>query len=214
MTAFLLLKYGEDREMIKNIIFDLGNVLISYEPESFIEKYVKEKNREKFYEVVFKSKEWLALDRGTLEYDEAFEIFSQKLPDEIESLRRLLKNNIQDVLFPLETNLNLLEELKKKYNLYILSNFHRESFLEIAKKCNFSNYFKGGVISYEIKLLKPEKEIYESILKKYNLIPEETLFIDDTQANVEAAQKMGIKIIHLREKNKLKEELLKKEIEL
>ena len=55
---------------------------------------------------------------------------------------------------------------------------------------------------------------YESILKKYNLIPEETLFIDDTQANVEAAQKMGIKIIHLREKNKLKEELLKKEIEL
>lgn len=148
--------------MIKNIIFDLGNVLISYEPESFIEKYVKEKNREKFYEVVFKSKEWLALDRGTLEYDEAFEIFSQKLPDEIESLRRLLKNNIQDVLFPLETNLNLLEELKKKYNL----------------------------------------------------IPEETLFIDDTQANVEAAQKMGIKIIHLREKNKLKEELLKKEIEL
>ncbi len=63
--------------MIENIIFDLGNVLISYAPKSFVEKYVKEENRERFYEVVFKSKEWL------------------------------FNNNIQDVLFPIEKNIEL-----------------------------------------------------------------------------------------------------------
>lgn len=198
--------------MIENIIFDLGNVLISYDPKNFIEKYVKQENRDKFYEIVFKSKEWLELDRGTLEYDEAIEIFSEKLSDERESIERLFKNNIQDVLFPIEKNLKLLPQLKKRYKLYILSNFHKGAFLEISERCNFSKYFDGGVISYEVKLLKPEEEIYQKILSKYNLIPEKTLFIDDTFINVEVAEKFGVEIIHLNEKEKLEEELIKKEI--
>lgn len=200
--------------MIENIIFDLGNVLISYNPKSFVEKYVKEENRERFYEVVFRSKEWLELDRGTLEYDKAIEIFSEKLPEERESIERLFNNNIQDVLFLIEKNLGLLSQLKKRYRLYILSNFHRGAFLEISKKCNFDKYFDGGVISYEVKLLKPEEEIYQEILSKYNLVPERTLFIDDTLVNVEGAKKLGINIIYLKEKERLKDELLEKNIEL
>lgn len=199
--------------MIENIIFDLGNVLISYDPKSFISKYVKEENQEKFFEIVFGSKEWQELDRGTLEYEEAIEIFSKKLPQERESIEKLFNENIQEVLFPIEKNLELLPKLKNNgYKLYILSNFHREAFLEIAKKCEFKKYFDGGVISYEVKLLKPEDEIYEEILKKYNLEPEKTLFIDDTLHNVEGAKKFKIEIIHLKEKENLKRELLEKGI--
>lgn len=199
--------------MIENIIFDLGNVLISYDPKSFISKYVKEENQEKFFEIVFGSKEWQDLDRGTLEYEEAIEIFSKKLPQERESIEKLFNENIQGVLFPIEKNLELLPKLKNNgYKLYILSNFHREAFLEIAKKCEFKKYFDGGVISYEVKLLKPEDEIYEEILKKYNLEPEKTLFIDDTLHNVEGAKKFKIEIIHLKEKENLKRELLEKGI--
>lgn len=84
-----------------------------------------------------------------------------------------------------------------------------ETFLEIERKCEFKKYFDGKVVSYDVKLLKPEKEIYEEILKKYNLNPEETLFIDDTLANTEGAEKLGISTIHLINKEKLKEELEK-----
>ncbi len=194
--------------MIKNIVFDLGNVLIEYNPQKFILRNVKEENFTKFNEVVFKSKEWLELDRGTLEYHRAVEIFSEKLPEEKESINSLFNNSIQDVLFPIEENIEILVNLKRKgYKLYILSNFHREAYLEIAKKCSFDRYFDGGVISYDVNLLKPEEEIYRTLLKKYDLLERETLFIDDTLNNVEKASELGIETIHLTEKSKLKEEL-------
>ncbi len=196
--------------MIKNIIFDLGNVLIEYSPEKFISKFVAKKNQERFYKRVFKEQEWQDLDRGILEYDEAIKIFTKDLPEEKESIEKLFKENIQGVLFPIEENLKLLPKLKEKgYKLYILSNFHKEAFLEIEKKCEFKKYFDGKIVSYDVKLLKPEKEIYEGLLKKYNLNPEETLFIDDTLVNIESAKKLGILTIHLINKEKLKEELEK-----
>lgn len=196
--------------MIRNIIFDLGNVLIEYSPERFISEFVEEKNQERFYKRVFKEQEWQDLDRGTLEYDEAIKIFTKDLPEEKENIEKLFKENIQGVLFPIEENLKLLPKLKEKgYKLYILSNFHREAFLEIERKCEFKKYFDGKVVSYDVKLLKPEKEIYEELLKRYNLNPEETLFIDDTLANTEGAEKLGISTIHLINKEKLKEELEK-----
>lgn len=194
--------------MIKNIIFDLGNVLISYEPMSFISKYVKEENQEKFFNVVFKSEEWNSLDRGTLEYSDAVEIFSKRLPEERENIEKLFRENAMGVLFPIEENLKLLSKLKEKgYKLFILSNFHRESFLEVSKLCKFDEYFDGGVVSYDVKLLKPEKEIYLELLNRYNLKPEETLFIDDTLPNIEACRKLGITGIHLKNKEDLKAEL-------
>lgn len=195
--------------MIKNIVFDLGNVLISYEPQKFISKYVKKENQEKFFDIVFGSEEWQKLDRGILEYKEAIEIFSKKLPEEKEAIEKLFSNNIQEVLFPIEKNLKLLPVLKEnKYNLYILSNFHRDSFLEIEKKCNFQKFFTGKIVSYSVKLLKPEKDIYLKLLNTYNLIPEETLFIDDTLGNIIAANELNIKTIHLKEKENLDKELI------
>ena len=194
--------------MIKNIIFDLGNVLIEYNPERFISEFVEEKNQERFYKRVFKEQEWQDLDRGTLEYDEAIKIFTKDLPEEKESIEKLFKENIQGVLFPIEENLKLLPKLKEKgYKLYILSNFHREAFLEVSKLCKFDESFDGGVVSYDVKLLKPEKEIYLELLNRYNLKPEETLFIDDTLPNIEACRKLGITGIHLKNKEDLKAEL-------
>ena len=194
--------------MIKNIIFDLGNVLISYNPKTYIAENVKEENQKKFYEIVFGGEEWQKLDRGVLEYEEAVEIFSKKLPQEKEAIINLFKNKINGVLFPVDKNLKILPTLKAKgYKLYILSNFHREAFLSVSKINKFDILFDGKIVSYEVKLLKPEEEIYLKLIKKYGLKPEETLFIDDTLVNIEAAKKIGIETIHLTEKDKLKEEL-------
>ena len=185
--------------MIKNIIFDLGNVLIKYNPHDFINKNVKEENREKFFQEIFQSKEWQDLDRGTLEYDEAVKIFSQRVPEERENIKKLFDNDIQDVLFVDKTNIKYLSTLKNKdYKLYILSNFHKNSFRKISEIHNFKSIFDGGVISYECHLLKPESNIYKAIIDKYGLIPEETVFIDDSLPNVQAAIKFNIHGIHLK----------------
>lgn len=95
--------------MIKNIIFDLGNVLVKYTPENFLEKNVKKERQEKFIETVFKSKEWLELDRGTLSYEDAIEKFAEIIPEDRESLEKLFNNNIMECLIPIEENIKVLK---------------------------------------------------------------------------------------------------------
>lgn len=201
--------------MIKNIIFDLGNVLIKYTPENFLEKNIKKEKQEKFIETVFKSKEWLELDRGTLSYEDAIEKFAEIIPEERENLEKLFKNNIMDCLVPIEENIQVLKKLKEKgYNLFVLSNFHRPAFEQIQNDWEFFNEFDGGVISCYCHFLKPNPRIYELLLAKYGLTPEETLFIDDTKVNVEGAEKIGITGIHLDLPEMLENLLKNKGIEL
>lgn len=194
--------------MIKNIIYDLGNVLIKFQPNSFLNKYIEEKDREEVLRIIFRSQEWLDLDRGILTYDEAIELFSKRLPKYGKAIKEFFQNNIEQCLEPIKENIKILESHRDNgYNLYILSNFHKEAFENLYKKWDFFKKFHGRVISYECNLLKPEEEIYLHILEKYKLNPEETLFIDDHEPNVIAANKLGIKVIHLDCYTKLEEKL-------
>lgn len=190
--------------MTKNIIFDLGNVLIKYDPFSFIKQNIKVENQENFYNIVFKGEEWEALDRGTITSNEAIIRLSKKIPQEEKNINKLFSNSIQDVLFLDKTNLEYVKSLKSKdYKLYILSNFHKDGFNYVENMYKLSRIFDGKVISYDCHLLKPEAAIYSLILSKYNLKPEETIFIDDSQNNIIASQKMGIQGIHLKNMKKL-----------
>lgn len=195
--------------MIKNIVFDLGNVLIKYDPMEFILKNIKSENRKQFYDIIFQGEEWKKLDRGVLSYDEAVEFFSQKIPEERENIVKLFENDVQDVLFPIEKNIELVKKLKEKgYKLYILSNFHEKAFYKMKEKCEFEKIFHGYIVSFENHLLKPEKEIYEVLLKRFELVPEETLFIDDIKENIDGAIGVGIQGKQLKNYNEL-EKILK-----
>lgn len=193
--------------MIKNIIFDLGNVLIRFKPEEFVNKNIKKEYREKFFNAVFKGQEWADLDRGVLEYSDAVKIFSEKIPECSSEIKKLFDNYILDVLEPIEKNIEIMKSLKGKYKLFVLSNFHYPAFDYIFKNWEFFKYFDGKVVSGHCKLLKPEKEIYELLCSTYSLNPIECVFIDDTKANIEAAEKFGIKGIHLTDINILEEKL-------
>ena len=193
--------------MIKNIIFDLGNVLIRFKPEEFINKNIKEEYREKFFNVVFKGQEWADLDRGVLEYNDAIKIFSEKIPECSLEIKKFFDNYILDALEPIEKNIEIMKSLKEKYKLYILSNFHYPAFDYIFKNWKFFKYFDGKIVSGHCKFLKPEKEIYELLCSTYFLIPNECIFIDDTKANIESAEKFGIRGIHLTDINILEEKL-------
>ena len=193
--------------MIKNIIFDLGNVLIRFKPEEFVNKNIKKEYREKFFNAVFKGQEWADLDRGVLEYSDAVKIFSEKIPECSSEIKKLFDNYILDVLEPIEKNIEIMKSLKGKYKLFVLSNFHYPAFDYIFKNWEFFKYFDGKVVSGHCKLLKPEKKIYELLCLTYSLKPNECVFIDDTKVNIESAEKFGIRGIHLTDINILEEKL-------
>ncbi|TDO94378.1 putative hydrolase of the HAD superfamily [Halanaerobium saccharolyticum] len=194
--------------MIRNIIFDLGNVLLNFEPESYLNKlgYNGEIEAQLRAEI-FETEEWLLLDRGTITQEQAVKKWQQRNPE--------LKDEIAAVMAEWEKMLTLkedsLEILKKladrDFNLYILSNFHQKAFEYVSSKYEFFNYFDGQVISADIGMIKPELEIYEHLLDKFNLKAEETLFIDDSKANIKAALKKGIRVIHFKDAASLEEEL-------
>ena len=192
---------------IKNIVFDLGRVLIKFEPKEYIEQNVPEEKREDFYNGIFGSTEWLMLDRGTLSYEDAKKIFKERVSGADKQIDRLFDVDLFEILQPIEENVKLLPKLKEKYNLYILSNFHQPAFEHIFKKYEFFRLFDGHTVSCYYYLLKPEKEIYDTLIDKFNLIPEETVFIDDTKVNIDACEKEGIRGIHLPDYTELKQKL-------
>lgn len=193
--------------MIKNVIFDIGNVLLNFEPKEYVKSKVIEEKIEEVYESIFKSEEWPMLDRGTITEEEAkANIISRKA--ENEGFINSVFENWYDILTPIESSVGVLKKLKEKeYKVFYLSNFHLAAFEYVTKKHDFFGLFDGGVVSYKEKLLKPEKEIYEKILCEYNLEPNETVFIDDMEVNVKAAINNGMKGIILKNPIDLKSAL-------
>lgn len=194
---------------MKNIVFDLGNVLLDFKPEEYLKQVIKDDNiREIIFKNIFKSGEWLDLDRGVITSKQAVEIMTGRCPDHKESIEYIM-NNWMNMLTRREDTINVLQELynKNSYNLYVLSNFHKQAYQVVVDKHSFFELFAGIVISSQVKSIKPEKEIYEYLLESYSLKPEETVFIDDTEENVKGAEKLCIKTIHYQDADKLKDDL-------
>ena len=201
--------------MYKNIIFDLGNVLLNYNPEEYLRAKITEENKvSELYKEIFQSKQWAMLDRGTLTEDEAINVII-KNSDKNEKLIKLAFENWYRLLTPIEDSINVLKELKNaKYKVYFLSNFQLLAFEYVTKRYDFFNLFDGGIVSFKEKLLKPEDGIYNRIIEEYGIKPEESIFIDDVQANTENARKLKFATIHLVNPKDLRKKLKSFDIQL
>jgi FMN phosphatase YigB (HAD superfamily) len=199
--------------MIKNIVFDIGNVLLYFKPEEYLDSFkFDETIKEKVFQSIFKSKHWVELDRGTLTENEAIDFFCKTSPE----LQQEIKKVMQDWIGILKPNLEtvkILREIKEKnYRMFLLSNFHKSAFEKVSCENEFFNIFDGKIISYEINLIKPEEAIYNRLLKTYDLKAEETLFIDDMKENIETAEKLGIHTILFKDAGSLKDALTEKRL--
>ncbi len=181
--------------MIRNLVFDMGNVLIHYIPQVFMDRLgVPAEDQPLLAREVFGSVEWIRMDRGTLGQEEAVAAMEARLPRRLwEYARRLVLGWWLDgPLMPVEGMAVLLEELKGLgYGLYLLSNAtvrQPEYFPGIPG----SQFFDGAVISAHWKVLKPEREIYEILFREYGLEPSECFFVDDLNINVEGALCAGM----------------------
>ncbi len=183
--------------MIKTIIFDIGQVLLQYHPKSFLLEHYKEEDALFLLDTLFLSPLWLDLDRGTKAYAEVQTLLENSYPA-YQSEYKFLLANWPSMLQPIASTTHMLPTLKKLgFQLLYLSNFHESAFQNVLEQHQFFKLFDGGVVSFQQHLMKPEPEIYQSLLHAYDLLPNECLFIDDSLANVLAAKQLGFHTIHL-----------------
>lgn len=199
----------------KNIIFDLGNVLLNFKPEEYLKAKLKENDKvSEIHKEIFQSQEWVMLDRGTITEEEAKNILI-KNSSKNGNLIKLAFENWYELLTPIEASVKVLKGLKNaNYNVYFLSNFHLLAFEYVTKKYDFFNLFDGGIVSYKEKLIKPEEGIYKRIIEEYQIKPEESIFIDDVQVNVEGARKLNFETILFKNSKDLRERLRSNNINL
>jgi FMN phosphatase YigB (HAD superfamily) len=180
--------------MIKNIVFDLGNVLISFKPSEFFDKKNYPANvKTTILADIFGSREWSLLDSGEITTQEAIDAIALRSTLKKEEIEHVF-NLRTELLYPIDENIRVLPDLKKRgFRLFYLSNFPGDIFDDIKNGYYFFKYFDGGLISAEAGVSKPDSRIYRLLLDKYNLVPEESLFIDDMEVNVKAAEGTGLR---------------------
>ena len=180
--------------MLKNIVFDLGNVLVKFNPIEYMLKIgIEQKDVEILNDLIFKNQMWNEFDRGTITIENYCKKLKKDNAQYGTQIDKIFAPNWEKNLFLLNTEVaKFLEETSKKYKIYILSNVS-EQVLKYIKTLDFWKYVTGGTYSYTIKACKPEKEIYEVFLKQNNLIPEKCFFLDDKAENIKAAEQFGMK---------------------
>ena len=197
---------------MENIIFDVGQVLVSYDWESYLKAFHFSAEEEKLIaEKVFKSQIWNERDRGLFPEEEYRKRFIAELPAEYEAdVKRVIEESgktigIKDYA---ETWTSYLKS--QGYHLYILSNYSQFMLDQTRPgKMPFLKNMDGVIFSCEVQQIKPEADIYETLLSRFGLKPEESVFLDDRPENCEAARKLGIHAIEFHDLKQAAKELEK-----
>lgn len=188
--------------MIRNIVFDIGNVLAGWNWREYYESFgYGAEITERLARATVLSPLWGEFDRGAMDEEVLLGKFIENDP-ELEQQIRKIRENIHDMLGRYDYAIPWLRELKAEgYRLYYLSNFSRRAHEECAHVLDFLPLMDGGILSYQEKIIKPEPAIYRLLLERYGLKAQECVFLDDTPKNVEEAVRQGMAgiIFHSRE---------------
>lgn len=179
-----------------NIIFDLGNVIVTWDPVSIVRSVISGPGAVRLAEHLFAHPDWIEVDRGTLTLDEAA-LRAIERTDVDAHIIHAIYQAVAPSLLPIAENVGLLHELKKQgHQLYALSNMGHVSADYLQQQSTFWPLFSDVVISARIGMVKPELEIYRYALQKFGLQAHEVVFVDDALPNVSAARELGIRGIH------------------
>lgn len=182
-------------EQIKNLIFDVGHVLIGYgRIKLFTDHGISLKDASRITREVYQENDLWAdgIDRGTLTISEALAEYQKRFPDDIELIEWFITNTYKMVIPHPEIWEKIALLKSQGYSIYLLSNYAEELFRKHTEGLPFLDLIDGGVISYQVKVSKPDARIYKVLLEKYHLLPDECLFFDDKKENITAATALGI----------------------
>lgn len=175
----------------KNIIFDYGNVLATFEENHILSHFCD--NPEDFpllHKAIFEN--WIALDEGLIDYNENIDHAVTLVPKRLQPTVRDFFENWYKYLVPLPQTWDFIRELKERgIKIYILSNASVK-FAEHADFYEITKEFDGVIFSAVVKSLKPKPEIYHCLFDTFHLDPADCFFLDDRQDNIEAAKALGM----------------------
>lgn len=180
--------------MLKNIVFDMGGVLLRYEPLYFIQRagITGKQEIDLLMENVFLSQNWKRQDLGEIDEQQTYEDCIRILPPHLHGVAHDLIFSWFEPMEAIQGMEELISSLKEKnYHIYLLSNASKLQ-PQYWNKVPGHQYFDGMVISALEHCVKPSQRIYQILLERYYLNPEECLFIDDMKANIEAAMEIGM----------------------
>ena len=194
--------------MIKNIIFDVGDVLLEYRWKDMLKDYgLPDGEAYKVGNLMFNDNLWHEFDLANMTRDEIVGQYLKNYPDYAKVMQWFMTHG-ELMHVKREDVWEKAQKLKEKgYGIYILSNYSQELFEKHTKDAPFISLADGVVVSYQIHITKPDEKIYRYLLDKYNLKAEECIFFDDREENTEAARKLGIEAITVTSKEFLLDEL-------
>lgn len=194
---------------IKNIIFDFGGVLMDWNPRYFFRTHFNDDEKMEYFLTQVAHNEWNAeQDRGrTLK--EGTEFLVAQHPDWEAEIRAYYDNWTTMLRADIPQNVEVLRKLEHTdYQLFGLTNWSNETFPYALENYDFFKIFDGKiVVSGDEKLIKPDPKIWELLLSRYNISAEESVFIDDNEANIAAAKALGFLTVHIKPETDLESEL-------
>lgn len=195
--------------MINTIIFDLGAVLVDWNPHYLYRNLFADEQEMKDFLANITTPDWNEEQDAGRPLQEGTELLVQQYPHHEANIRAFYGRWEEMLGDAIEGTVELFKQLKDngKYKIYALTNWSAETFPIALERYDFLNWFDGIVVSGTEKMRKPNPAFYQLLLDRYNTKAEEALFIDDNLRNVLAAQKMGIKSIHFSSAEQLKKEL-------
>ena len=194
--------------MVKNVIFDLGGVVIEWNPDRVLDAYYSDpESRAYMKKHMFQHPDWLELDRGTMHETQLLQRLGIRTGRDAAELNALFQA-VRESLHAKPETVALLKKLHARgVPLYCLSNISADIFEYLRQRHSFWGVFKGIVISGALKMIKPEPEIFHHLLQRYGLKASETVFVDDNAPNVEAARALGIHTVWFKSAEQCEAEL-------
>ena len=181
--------------MIKNIVFDMGNVLVGYDAMRVCSHFIEdEEDRKAVRDAVFISPEWLLLDMGLISEEEALKRIGGRIPQRLQPMAKLCMDHWTEFnMWPIEEMREVVEHMKRQgFGIYLCSNASNrlpECYREVIPAIEL---FNGVLFSAPEKCMKPQRQIYEILFSRFGLKPEECFFVDDMQLNIDGARECGM----------------------
>lgn len=182
---------------IQNIILDVGNVLVDWNPRRLSEQiFHGVEEQEIAFEHVFNNDDWFKGDRGLLSMQAFEQLLGKDLPQRdfyvVHEAVRVFPH-----IVPIRSDENkwAVEMAKKGYRIFLLTNFNAK-FPIVLNRMPVCSVIRGYVCSSDVKMVKPDRRIYQELIRKYDLCPNECLFIDDSLPNIQTASELGFHAIH------------------
>ena len=194
--------------MIKNIVFDIGNVLAGFVWQDFYRSFgYPEETFEKLADATVRNPMWNEMDRGAMSDEQLLAGFIQNDPSIEKEIREVFEN-VRGMIRRYDYAIPWIRELKERgYGIYIISNFAHKAHKDCIEALDFLKEVDGAILSYQVKLIKPSPEIYQLLCSKFGLNAQECVFIDDTEKNVLAAKAEGMEGIVFHTLEQVKREL-------